>query len=288
MKGIRPQLVGIESKPIAHQIDARWLMAYAAGIGETDALYLDTLREGGIVPHPLFASAYEWPALAAIIAGTVPEEVITRGVHATHDLEIHRLPMVGEQVITKAQAIAMEARKPGAYVVTRILTIDANGEPVTTTDVGTIYLGVELEGPDRRAADYEIPPSQSGRALWEEPLTIPVEAAHVYTECARIWNPIHTDRAVAKAAGLPDRILHGTATLARVISAVVRREAGGDPRRVRRLYARFGAMVLMPSTLTIQGLGRGRTVGGETMVGFQVLTDNGGPAIRDGVVMLGA
>jgi len=25
----------------------------------------------------------------------------------------------------------------------------------------------------------------------------------VYTECARIWNPIHTDAAVAKAAGLP-------------------------------------------------------------------------------------
>ena len=26
----------------------------------------------------------------------------------------------------------------------------------------------------------------------------------MYTECARIWNPIHTDRAVALAAGLPD------------------------------------------------------------------------------------
>ena len=39
-------------------------------------------------------------------------------------------------------------------------------------------------------------------------------AAHVYTECARIWNPIHTDTAVTAKAGLPGIILHGTATLA--------------------------------------------------------------------------
>ena len=36
-------------------------------------------------------------------------------------------------------------------------------------------------------------------------------AAHVYTECARIWNPVHTDTAVADRAGLPGLILHGTA-----------------------------------------------------------------------------
>ena len=54
-------------------------------------------------------------------------------------------------------------------------------------------------------------------------------AAHVYTECARIWNPIHTDVAYARAAGLPDIILHGTATLALSISKVSRRFVRNEP-----------------------------------------------------------
>ncbi len=83
---------------------------------------------------------------------------------------------------------------------------------------------------------------------------IPVDAlaAHVYTECARIWNPIHTDRAVALAAGLPDIILHGTATMALAVTQLVDAYLGADPTRVRRLGGRFSAMVLMPSTLTLE------------------------------------
>ena len=46
---------------------------------------------------------------------------------------------------------------------------------------------------------------------WSERVEVPYHLGHVYTECARIWNPIHTDLAVARAAGLPGPILHGTA-----------------------------------------------------------------------------
>ena len=76
--------------------------------------------------------------------------------------------------------------------------------------------------------------------------------AHVYTECARIWNPIHTDRAVARAAGLPDIILHGTATLALAVSRSLAREPAA-----RRAGARAGSaaasrgMVPLPSRLTV-------------------------------------
>jgi hypothetical protein len=41
------------------------------------------------------------------------------------------------------------------------------------------------------------------RVTREIPLS--ATAAHVYTECARIWNPIHSDAAVAARAGLPGR-----------------------------------------------------------------------------------
>src|SRR5207245_613855 len=77
-------------------------------------------------------------------------------------------------------------------------------------------------------------------------------AADVYTECARIWNPVHTDAAVAAAAGLPAIILHGTATLAMAVSRIVMAEAGGDPERIAEVYGRFGGMVLMPSDVMVR------------------------------------
>jgi acyl dehydratase len=75
----------------------------------------------------------------------------------------------------------------------------------------------------------------------------------VYTECARIFNPIHTDVAVARRAGLPGPILHGSATLALAVSRVVARELGGDPSRACEIGARFSGMLRLPSSFTVRG-----------------------------------
>src|SRR2546422_8551885 len=77
--------------------------------------------------------------------------------------------------------------------------------------------------------------------------------AHVYTECARIYNPIHTDTAVALAAGLSAIILHGTATLALAVSRVGARDLDGDPGRVRGVAGRFPGMVTLPSRPAVRG-----------------------------------
>jgi acyl dehydratase len=88
---------------------------------------------------------------------------------------------------------------------------------------------------------------------WEE-VEVAVDrfAAHTYSECARIWNPIHTDSAHAAAHGLPGIILHGTATAARTLTVVVNGPLDGDPTRVTGMSCRFTSMVLMPNTLAIQ------------------------------------
>jgi acyl dehydratase len=80
---------------------------------------------------------------------------------------------------------------------------------------------------------------------------VPGPLAHVYSECARIWNPIHTDVAVARAAGLPGPILHGTATLALAVTRLVERDLAGDCRAVRGVEARFTGMVPLPSAFSV-------------------------------------
>jgi acyl dehydratase len=102
----------------------------------------------------------------------------------------------------------------------------------------------------------------------------------VYTECARICNPIHTDVAVARAAGLRGPILHGTATLALAVSRVVARDLGGEPGRVAEIHARFSGMVPLPSSFTV----RGRPSGGRD-VAFDAVGPDGRPVLSQGVVI---
>ena len=58
--------VGATADPIVHDVDARWLMAYAAGLGDTLPCYLDTLRPQSIISHPLFPVCVEWPTILAM------------------------------------------------------------------------------------------------------------------------------------------------------------------------------------------------------------------------------
>ena len=288
------EMVGDTVGPMTHDVDARWTMAYSASLGDTQACYFDTLDTAGVVAHPMFPVCPEWPVIVEgrMLAdkwGITPEES-RQSVHATHDLAIHRLVRPGDVLQTTLRYTGVEQKRPGAYATMQLETVDQRGEPVATTRQGGMYLGVPTSGPDRpapsadAAPDFGEPP-QSVHA--EIPIPVAHGAAHTYTESARIWNPIHTDAAVAKAAGLPAIILHGTATLALGVSAVIDETAGGDPSRVRRIIGRFGSMVLMPSTITARIFDVQR-VDGFDQVRFEVRGEDGGAAVDRGMVLLEA
>jgi acyl dehydratase len=285
-------MVGATTEPIVHDIDARWLMSYSAGLGDTLPCYLDTLRPDGIVGHPLFPMCVEWPAILALrdhkdLSSLSPDERV-RGVHATQDTIIYRLIRPGDRLTTRTTVAGVEQRKPGAFQVTRLDTFDANGKLVSTSWNGSLYRNVAVAGADRPVTDVPSLPhiAATGTAVRAE-VRIPISAlaAHVYTECARIWNPVHTDTAVAARAGLPGLILHGTATLALALSQIVKIEANDEPSRVRRIAGRFNAMVLMPSEVTVRILSREGSTEGD-VVCFEVRNAEGAPAVRDGVIVL--
>ena len=310
-----PGVLGAETGVVAQVVDARWLMAYAAALGETDARFYDTLAPAGPLAHPLFSVCYEWPPLVTLRERVIGDELAPLGVHATHDLVVTRIPRAGETVTTTARVIAIERRRSGTLLVARLTTVDAAGALLTTTDYGSVYRGVEPSETGRLAAPLgsdlgeaatsaaaegrtsrppggvgglggrpEPPNSNQIRPeppnfSWTECVDVAAGAAHVYTECARIWNPIHTDAAVARAAGLPAIILHGTATLALAVSRVVARELGGDASRVRRIVARFTGFVRVPSTLTVRGRGRAGAA-----IAFDALGPDGAPVLGQGVL----
>jgi acyl dehydratase len=285
--------VGASAEPIVHDVDERWLMSYAAGLGDTLPCYLDTLRPGGIVAHPLFPVCVEWPAVlgmrgSASASGLTHDEAV-RSVHATHDVVIHRGARPGDRLTTRALIVGVERRRPGAFQMMRLDTVDAAGKPVCTTWQGGLFRDVEVVGEDRFATDAPPAPRPVEGVSARAEVKVPVStlAAHVYTECARIWNPVHTDIAVAKRAGLPDLILHGTATLALAVSRVVELEGESEPERVRRVAGRFSAMVLMPSEITVRVLSRELSPDGD-VVRFEVINAEGKLAVQNGLVGLRA
>jgi acyl dehydratase len=237
----------------------------------------------------LFPVCFEWPAAGSIRHKTranLSQDEAARGVHATQHMIFHRPIRPPERLTTTAELIGIERRKPGAYEVVVFETVDEHGERVCTTYSGNLYRQVEVNGADHPAEIPKTPQfSPSGKPRAEIVVPIAAGAAHVYTECARIWNPIHTDMAVAAKAGLPGLILHGTATLALALSRIVEAEAGGDPTRVMEICARFGAMVLMPSEVVVRIDGREKSACGDAVF-FEALSADGGRAIRNGVVML--
>ncbi len=273
-------IVGTTAGPLSHDIDARWLMAYAAALGEEDPRYYDTATAAGPLAHPLFPVCYEWPLAVELRARAISEVVAALGVHATHQLTIHRLPRRGDRLSTAARIVSVNRRRAGALVIVRFDTTDARGEPVSTTLHGSLYRGVETDAAAGTRVD-DGGRASDGPIRWEAPVPVAAKAAHLYTECARIWNPIHTDGAVARAAGLPGPILHGTATLALGVSRVVARDLGGEPARVRGVSARFTGMVPVPSRFVVRG-----RAGGTSAIEFDAVDAGGRPVLSDGTLTL--
>lgn len=256
-------------------------MAYAASAGALAARFFDTAAAEGPLAHPLFPVCYEWPLMVDIRGEAIGEAAAPFGVHASHHLVLHRLPRAGDQLSTRGRVTAIFPRRSGTLVLVRLVTVDQRGETVSETDYGSLFRGVSVEG---RGPGVELPPrprQDLGPLRWSEPLAVPYHIAHVYTECARIWNPIHTDLAAARAAGLPGPILHGTATLALAVSRLLERELGSEAALVRGIAGRFTGMVPLPSTIVVRAGARRRD-----RLAFDVVTQAGTPLVAEGALYL--
>ena len=262
------------------ELSVRRLLAYAAGLAATGAETFADDRDRGIVALPPFCVSLEWPVVSCDesrrLAGTRPDES-RRGVHASQDSFFHRPMVPGDRLETRGSIVALEETRAGARMTTKLETVDSEGAPVVTSWSRSIFRSVPLSGEPRVLEEAPDVPC-NGDLVGAAEVRVPIarELPHVYTECARIWNPIHTERAVALAAGLPDIILHGTATWALAGREIIRIYCDGDPRRLRRLHGRFRAMVIPGSEIRVAHKSDGESVT------FVVLNEDGELAISHG------
>ena len=277
--------VGVRSVANTTLVTTRYAMAYAAGINDANPAYFDDLAPGGVGVHPGIAFSLQWAS--RFRPDQTPNlRAAPFGVHASTDLRIHRPFRTGEAITTQGMVIQKRQIRPGVYNVDRYRMTASNGDLVAELYYNGITRGATLEGPDAIIDDeppWPVLSSTGDSVLWRQELPIGLQAAQQYTECARIYNPIHTEPSVAKAAGLPDIILHGSATKAISLSAVIDRCFDGDAARITRLCGQLRAMVLMDTTIAVEGMAE-EVMDGEKRVLFRTLTQDGERAVSNGIV----
>lgn len=275
--------VGSIGATAREQLEDRWVMNYAAAVGDTNPVYFDNLDGKQPPAHPNYISHLEWDAIGNLHSGltSLTDSDRLSGVHSFNDTQIHRPIISGDQLKSTARVVGVEQRRSGARMTIQIRTVDEIDRPVATSYTSTVYRGATVSNGDD--AVPEIPAISemcwSLDPMRSESIDLSAVAPHVFSECARDYNPIHTDIAIAKKAQLPGLILHGTGTFAYALSSLTNHEASGDPQRVRRFRGRLGAMVLCPSQMQLKVFAHTES---HNQFRFELHAEDGNVALSDG------
>jgi acyl dehydratase len=296
---------------VEHTVHERYLRAFAAGVGDLSPALFDLDRPEGIVAHPVYPVCLEWPLVVAGPPGLgLDDDAVHAGLHVSHEIIWTRPIRPGDTLRTTMSVETLQQRSAGVLAVFAFTTTAA-GEPVVETHQGVLYRGSTLTVPP---IETPVPASsRPARAAAAEPRSTPAPTgaaapapaanesarsprptdplreiaafridpanAVIYSECSGIWNPIHTDPRAARTAGLAHPVLHGTATLARTISAVVGTRLDGDPTSVARLSVRFTAPIAAGDEATVAATD---LVDGE--LAFTTRKGGGVAVLADGIV----
>lgn len=280
---IRIDAVG-QTRSTETRITARDVLAYAAVLGFDNEECLDDARSAGLVIVPMFCTRLEWILVgddqrASSLGLTLSER--RRGVHALQDSRFLHPLRVGMNVRTTSRNEYMRQTGAGTFVLTSFEHREVEtGDLLIKSWSGSILRGIDLGQP--MAGDVPADFVEAGAADdrgHSRDVFLPRTLPHIYSECAEIWNPIHTERAVALAAGLPDILVHGTITWA-ISAREVLAATGCGLLAMRRLSARFRNIVI-PGTSIAVNFG---ALGADGSISFSTLNSDGQQALANGLV----
>lgn len=150
----------------------------------------------------------------------------------------------GEPLLVRAHLESIDDDGRRAILQTRVITSTPSVKDAVTADMFAMV-------PLKRA-----PKSDGDR---KEPERVPEDAGEVahyklgthagldFAKLTGDFNPIHWVRPAARAAGFPNVILHGFATMARAIEGLNQGVFDGDPNRLKVWRCRFTKPLVLPA-----------------------------------------
>ena len=195
---ISPELVGTRLRPHHAEIHWRDTMNYAAAISDSNPLFFDDERDGGVLVHPMFSVAVTWPIIEHLPqyldSVAIPLEVLLTQVHYTEHLIFHRPLRPDDKLTITGKIAAILPHRAGTHIVVRFQAFDQNRELIFTEFNGALLRGVECDGAGRKDKICPVIPDErnSHNLHWEKRITIDPLLPFIYDGCTNIVFPIHT------------------------------------------------------------------------------------------------
>jgi acyl dehydratase len=235
---------------------------------------------GAVAPPPFHARLVR-DLLFALMEDEELDLDLVQLLHAGHDVTFHR-PLAMWDVVVLRGTLHHVEQKRGGLLVEGLLTGFVEGTPAFEART-TFFIRGHMAAPvGTGAREQRAPTSVPARAPDVVlPVPIPADQSHRYADVSLDRNPLHLDRTVAEAAGLPDVIVHGLCTMALSSRVLLDRVAFGDGRSLKRLAVRWTRPVFNDTTLTLHAW---REPDGRWP--FEVLDATGAVVVKDGLAVI--
>lgn len=288
---LQSSAVGTVVSSSVNSVPTRWLLPLAAVLGVDAERYVDDARPSGLEALPFICTRFEWllqrqlrvhPALG------LNENESRRGVHFVQDSTFVAPLRPGMNVEAKGEIREIREVRAGALIryAYTLRNLETGTDLVRTQSI-SIYRDVHVVENAAKLPEEDRPKDGDQAVDFAnaecERITVSRAFPQLYTECADIWNPIHTERRVALAAGLPDIIVHGTATWALAGCALMRAYEARLERKLSRLSGKFAGNVVPPCELSVRHAPATSQQPG--VIAFDVLGPGGQTVLSNGLAV---
>lgn len=281
------ELVGKKWGKLEETVSFRDTTNFAAAFSDMNLCYFADDKAGGVQVPPLFIVTKTIPFLHSIYE-ELPREIFDTRVHYTEQVEFYKAILPGQKIFLQAQLAAVTPGRAGAQAIFKFEITDEEGEILLTEYHGVVLRGVQCT--DNGKTIEGLPglfkqEREEIQPLWEKTVRVERSFPYIYDACTRISFGIHTSPKFARAAGLPDILVPGLASIVFALTEIVNREADNEPAAVKKVSGRFTGMVFPEDELIIQLMHK-ETEGKHTQLFFKVAKKQGQVILKDGYVEL--
>lgn len=279
--GLDSNIVGKIYKGSTEIIDPDKVKAYAKATNETNLRYFASDASKLAIP-PIFPVTMLVDPMKKVVEDDSLNLDIFRMVHGEQEIMYHRPLRLKDKIKTMVELESIDVKESGDILWAK-MSGHAEEELVFEMRAGMFFKkprkGAKTTKPKLRK---EI---SDRKVIVTKQMKVTPDQSVRYAAASGDDNPIHVDKDIALAVGLPDIILHGLCTLAFATQAIVDSLAEGDPIKVKSIKARFSKPVFMNDTLTTEGwiLKESET---RRIVGFETKNEAGEAVLKLGSIEL--
>ncbi len=277
--GVDPDIIGRIYKGTTEIVVPEKTKAYAKATNETNPRYYELDEDKLIIPV-LFPVTMVVVPLKEMVTDNTLNLDISRMVHGEQEILYFRPLKLWDKIKTKLELESIDVKESGDILWAKI-----NG---STEDELVFEIRAGMFFRKQRKGFKQIKPKVKEVTIEKQiiitkQMKVNSDQSVRYATASGDDNPIHLDKDIALAVGLPDIILHGLCTMAFAIQTIVDGLAGGYPAKVKGVKTRFSKPVFMNNTLTTEGwlLEEKET---SKIIGFETKNESGEVVLKFGSV----